>query len=446
MDLQNRTDLELHIESHEGSKLRPILADLNLQNDMVDDTVAHCQKIITEDPGSPYGYYLIALAEIRSGEIADAIEHLKQTMDLDNGFLDAYYLLMEIGKDKLSPGVMKACYEKIVELNPYDDNARTEAGRISEDADRDSLKDIHLPEIKVLKTTSRVAAQEKPAELKPEKKAEPEIIPEPEPEIFSEITPEPVNETPAQVGLSEEEAHLGPMILESEEEPQLDEPVLETQEPIPEPEPASAQVTVPPPAPTIPKESVPAPPSPTNVGSSPSALNDMFAKLKTKPLEELQKESWSLPVVEAPAPEKNPNDLAKKPDIKFTVPLKEKVDPKKKLEEIHMELGLKPQPGPIVADEKKKETEKTALTPIEEKPKKTNSPKKANSNSKGKDTGNTKVEIKIPVPTFTLVEVFKKQKLYDEALQLLDVLEKKSKNPERIEKERAMIIQLKMEE
>jgi len=44
------------------------------------------------------------------------------------------------------------------------------------------------------------------------------------------------------------------------------------------------------------------------------------------------------------------------------------------------------------------------------------------------------------------VEVFKKQKLYDEALQLLDVLEKKSKNPEKIEKERSIIMQLKMEE
>jgi len=129
MDLQNRSDLESYIESHEGSKLRPILADLILQNDMVDDAVAHCQKIITEDPGSPYGYYLIALAEIKSGEIAPAIEHLKQTTDLDHGFLDAYYLLVEIGKDQLSPGVIKACYEKIVELNPYDDNARTEACR-----------------------------------------------------------------------------------------------------------------------------------------------------------------------------------------------------------------------------------------------------------------------------------------------------------------------------
>ena len=128
MDLQNKSELEIYIESRGGTKLSPILADLYLQKNLVDDAVALCQKIITEDPGSPYGYYLIALAEIKSGDVADAIEHLKQTIELDYGFLDAYYLLIEIGRDQLSPGAIKACYEKIIELNPFDDDAKTEAG------------------------------------------------------------------------------------------------------------------------------------------------------------------------------------------------------------------------------------------------------------------------------------------------------------------------------
>jgi len=237
--------------------------------------------------------------------------------------------------------------------------------------------------------------------------------------------------------------------LEPGLEPQLDEEVFITQEPVPEPEPAAAQETVPPPAPAIPKESVPAPPSPPNVGSSPSALNDMFAKLKSKPLEEVQKEDWSLPVVEAPAPEKNPNDLVKKPNIKYTVPLKDTIDPKKKLAEIHKEIGLKPLSGTQEPAEKKKESTESDIKKPAKKTGKSSAKKTIifnDTTANSKETGFNKVELKIPVPTFTLVEVFKKQKLYDEALQLLDVLEKKSKNPERIEKERAMIMQLKMEE
>jgi len=431
MDLQNKSELEIYIESHGGTKLGPILADLNLQNNLVDDAVALCQKIITEDPGSPYGYYLIALAEIKSGEIADAIEHLKQTIDLDYGFLDAYYLLVEIGKNQLSPGAVKACYEKIIELNPFDDNARTEADRISEDADRESLKNIQLPEIKVYRTISRVATEVKPAEPESEKDLEPEIIQE----------PEPVDETPSQVSLSEEEAHLGPMIpddedepvsaFEPDDEPQLDEEISEDQEPVFETEPEPVQKVVQPPA--------------SISGNSSSALSDMFAKLRSKPLEEVQKENWSLPVVEAPAPPPNPNDLVKIPNIKFTVPLKDEIDPKKKLEQIHKEIGLKPLSGTQEPDEKKNNPDEAVI----ESPQKSSLDQTRSSNNisvQSKDLSNGKIELKIPIPTFTLVEVFKKQKLYDEALQLLAVLGKKSKNPERIEKERNDIMQLKMEE
>ena len=447
MDLQNKSELELYIESHGGTKLGPMLADLNLQNNLIDDAVALCQKIITEDPSSPYGYYLIALAEIKSGEPADAIEHLKQTIDLDNGFLDAYYLLIEIGKDQLSPGAVKACYEKIIELNPFDDNARTEAGRISEDKDRESLKNIHLPEIKVHKTISRAAKEVKPVEPEPEVNLEPEIINE----------PEPIQEPPPQVSLSEEEAHLGPMVSDDEDEPvlesdtddelQLDEKISEDQEPVletePEPEPEPEQKVIQPKVPAIPKEKIQTPPP--SPGANSSALSEMFAKLRTKPLEELQKENWSLPVVEAPAPEANPNDLVQRPNIKFTVPLKNEIDPKKKLDEIHREIGLKPLSGTQEPDEKKNIVNEPEIEPPK-KPRPDRSRSSNNISVQSRELGNGKIELKIPVPTFTLVEVFKKQKLYDEALQLLDVLEKKSKNPEKIEKERSIIMQLKMEE
>jgi hypothetical protein len=304
---------------------------------------------------------------------------------------------------------------------------------------------------------SRTVAEEKPAEPEPEPAAEPQLTEEP--------TPKVVDETPEPVGLSEEEAHLGPIIpdeeIESQEEPDLeplpDEQAVESQEispeTTPEPQPETVQETVAPPAPVVPEESIATPP--TSTGSPSSALNDMFAKLKSKPLEEVQKENWTLPVVEAPEPEPSPDELIKKPNIKFTVPLKDEADSKKKLEEIQNEIGMKPQSGAPEPDEKKNEsadqvlkTPKTPKTP-KKKSGKASSKKAAGSDKKAeesKDSSDGKVELKIPVPTFTLVEVFKKQKLYDEALQLLDVLTKKSKNQARIEKEREEILRLKMEE
>jgi len=486
MDLQDRSELEPYIESHVGSKLVPILAEINLQNDMVDDTVNLSQKMITENPKLPYGYYLLALAEIKSDEIANAIEHLKQTIALDNGFLDAYQLLVEIAKDQLSPGALKACYKKITELNPLDENARAEADRISAETDRQALQDITLPEIQTRKVITRREPKVQPAS-EPQPESQPEIAED----IAASIVPEPEMPEP-QSELNEEEAHLGPMILEEDEElePQLElesetepleeisvetdqdtepepEPVFEAQvpdltAPEPEPEPEVAVNKSMPPMPTPPPPSVtetPAEPAkpvsaaPPPAGNTASALSDMFAKLRNKPLEEVQKENWSLPVVEAPVPEKNPKELAEKPNIKFTVPLREKIDPKEKLESIHKEIGLKPMSGGSQPDEKKNESAAAGIV-AETEPAAKISPisaalKEAPENeaeANSMDSSAKKIELKIPVPTFTLVEVFKKQKLYDEALQLLDVLERKSKNLDRIESERKELLRLKMEE
>ncbi len=218
-------------------------------------------------------------------------------------------------------------------------------------------------------------------------------------------------------------------------------------------------------------------PAPAVAGGTTSALSDMFNKLKSKPLEEVQKENWALPVVDSKKPEKSnaPDVAAPKPDIRFTVPLKDSVDPKKKMDMIHKEIGLKPDLG-AAPEEKKKTSTKIENTPATEakgtvsektapstdkKPpakksttvKTTTATRKKSSRKKSEDTIsfnsresiNGKIELKIPVPTFTLVEVFKKQKLYDEALQLLDVLEKRSKNKTKIEKERQELLRLKME-
>ncbi len=209
MDLQNKSDLESYLESHDGSKLGPILAEIYLQEDRIDDMINLCQQEITKDPKSPYGYYLLALAEIKSNEIANAIEHLKQTVSLDSGFLEAYYKLVEIGQDTLSPGALKTCYVKIAELNPLDKNVRMAAGQIRESADKEALTKIDLP-----KVTRRSVSPPPVPEVKAEEtKAEQEPVVSAEQQPKEEIVvPEKPAVTPRRPQLSEEEAHLGPVI------------------------------------------------------------------------------------------------------------------------------------------------------------------------------------------------------------------------------------------
>ncbi|HCK98614.1 MAG TPA: hypothetical protein DHW42_00715 [Candidatus Marinimicrobia bacterium] len=363
MEVMNKTDLEAYLESRPDSKLRLILADMYLQENELEQADAICRQEITRNPRYPVAYYLLALAEVKSNETADAIEHLKQTVALDSGFLEAYYKLIEIGHSILSPGVLESYYLKIAELNPMDENARREVQKIAD------VTAAAVPEPPV----ATDLAQPETAEKAPE----PELPEAPSPQI------------------SEEEAHLGSL-----------EPEQENLEP----------------------ET-----APQSTGSAPSTLTEMFNKLKSKPLAEVQKEDWTLPVIE----EKKPDEKKAEPD--------ELKPPEPVSPQTPVNGPAEPQASPKKTSKKKPAQKSKAKS-------KTAPPKNKRSGKNGLDPADsdefnpTKIELKIPVPTFTLVEVFKKQKLYDEALQLLDVLEKRSKNKEKITQARAEILQLKIDE
>jgi len=363
MDLQNKSDLEAYLEANTDSKLRLMLADMYLQENDLEQAGAICRQEITRNPRYPVAYYLLATAEVKSNETTDAIEHLKQTIALDSGFLEAYYKLIEIGHSILSPEVLESYYLKIAELNPMDENARREVQKI---ADKTAAA---VPEQPV----ATDLAQPETAEKAPEK----------------ELTEAP------SLQISEEEAHLGPL------EPQPENLEPET--------------------------------APQSTGSAPSALTEMFNKLKSKPLAEVQKEDWTLPVIEE-----------KKPDKK-----KEEPDELKPPEPVSLQDEANVPAEPEASRKKtskKKPVQTSKAKSITASPKSKRSGKNDQDSADSDESGPTKVELKIPVPTFTLVEVFKKQKLYDEALQLLDVLEKRSKNKEKIARARAEILQLKIDE
>jgi len=54
-----------------------------------------------------------------------------------------------------------------------------------------------------------------------------------------------------------------------------------------------------------------------------------------------------------------------------------------------------------------------------------------------------KINLNIPIPTLTFVEVLQNQKLYDQALEILDLLEKRSSDKEKIIRKKEEIIKLK---
>lgn len=309
MVVNDKYSLTDYLESNPESHLFPLLAWYHLEDEDVPKAVACCEASIKMHPDSAMAHYMMALAAIKTGNEETAIEYLKLVIELDRGFLQAFYKLIETGKNRLSPELMKCCLERISVLNPFDKTIRERLKSIP-----DNIGDY-----------------------------------QPEPQISESL--EDVN------------THMGPI----EAEPEFS---TSSKSHKPESEPVKPAVM---------------------------ELSEMFRKLKSEPLEEVQKETWTIPVLE-----KKSEPIVDIPEL------------------------LKPEPV------------KKPKTPAK-KPKKKSLPKKTGINQ-------SKIELKIPIPTLTFVEVLKKQKLYDQALKILDMLETRTKDPEKIASVREEIIRLKKEE
>jgi tetratricopeptide (TPR) repeat protein len=431
MDLNDIDSLEIYLGTHSNSKLVILLADLYLQAGNLREAVNHCRQEITQNPKSALAYYLLAQVAKKLKRQEDALEYLKQAIALDSGFVEAYYQLVEIGQEILPPGAVKSCYLKILELNPLDENAAQEARAIAGQPEPGFLKAITLPALPDV------------TEIAPEPAAEPdaeEVVEAAESEESAGITQESEvamqqeeneptteldTEEPAEPQLlGEEEAHLGPVEPEeAEPEPEIELEqfkAAELSQAAAKPEPLPEEVE------EIPETTEPEAPS---LGGSTLKLSEMFNKMKSKPLSELQQENWSFPMADQNRSEQP------KPEEKVTGQPKsgEKVPPA-----AETKTEPPPETAAIPGQKTARAAGKSTLPITEAKPEIT-----------GENHGEIesgKAELKIPVPTFTLVEVFKKQKLYNEALQLLDLLEKRSKNQDKIAKARQEIQELKLKE
>lgn len=378
-----RTDeiasLEIYLDNRPESVLYPKLAQLYLEAGDINNAIEYCKKELTIRPYSPYGFYLWALTAQIAGDLPLAIQKLQDTVQVDPYFMAAYYRLVELGRSYLDSGAYKKYLMRLIELNPIDATLAKKLESFSSDASRPTPKAKPTPTPPPIEPMVNAAVPPEPALVEPDLDTILQATapaPAVEPLVEKEIT---------QFFIPEEEAHLGPVEVELEESP----------------EPVEFE---------LPPREEEAPPT-----TAPSPISELFNKLKTKPLEELQKEEWNFPRPTEPPMEPQ---IAAPESARSIAPSNEN-------------LGDEAAPPPSTSTPPEATT-----TPKPPTVKKTTARKKSTKSANNDSEG--EVSIKFPIPTWTLVEILKKQQLYQQALEVIDIIEKKSQKHETLEKARQM--------
>jgi tetratricopeptide (TPR) repeat protein len=120
MDFNNRATLQAYVESHPGSQLAPRLANILLQDQEIEQSLMLIRTVLESTPQNSIARFVYAKGLIQQGESRAAIEQLQHLLLQDPGFLQANYLLLEIGQEQLELTVLQSCYQRILVLNPGD--------------------------------------------------------------------------------------------------------------------------------------------------------------------------------------------------------------------------------------------------------------------------------------------------------------------------------------
>ena len=416
MEIIERATLQQHITNTPDSYLRPLLAALYLEDQDCQAAIELCRQDLAIHPFSTIGHYIWALAALAMNDLNQAAIHLRAIIQIDGKFLQAYYKLTELGGDYLTQAELKYCYEKICDLNPYDNKSADRLSAFPLELQSQKPQSPAKPErTDQVEESSEKAIMAEPIESAPE--IDPltganrlsqffESIKKPTESLkSSEIQPSPV---------PEEEAHFGPIErTEIETEPTVEpEPTTSFDEPFLE----EPQV----------KES-----------SGSSSISDLFSRLREKPFEEVQKENWMQEHLSSTTPS---------PAIPtITESEKPAVEP-----QAVSQPQSETKATDIPAESKATATPKVAPTKAgkaSQKPKSASN--KQHPPHQPKKSAASPSNISFPIPTWTLVDILMKQKLYEQALNILDIIESKSKNEKDLEKvqaSRAKIVRLMAEE
>ncbi|MCK9244689.1 MAG: hypothetical protein M0R34_09295 [Candidatus Marinimicrobia bacterium] len=431
MEINDKATLQQYIDTTPESYLRPLLATLYLKDKDYQKAIEICRQDLTIHPLSAIGHYIWALAAQAKGDIEQAVSHLQETVQIDAHFLRAYDKLTELAQGYLTPQQLKHYYEKICYLNPFD--TATAAKLAALPADLESLADqmkARPPQSSQTEPSTPPVVESETAEpeIEPNLEVDPVKAAEKLSEFFDTVKKTTEKATPPKVSIPEEEAHLGPL--------EMPEPTLEPEPTVSFDEPVATEPPV---------ESKPEP-------TETSSISSLFSRLREKPLEEVQKENW---MQERMAGESAPESTAKPEKIEQPAEsapkTAAKIAPEKAKAPQVTDEAVQPEVKTPAVSASPAKTEETPAAKPKAKPKvkaKTASPQKKSAPKTKKNVGQVN-NISFPIPTWTLVDVLTKQKLYEQALSILDIIEAKSKNQDdlsKVQKNRAEIIKRLAEE
>ncbi|MFH1213669.1 MAG: hypothetical protein V1681_06250 [Candidatus Neomarinimicrobiota bacterium] len=473
MEINDQATLHQYIDNTPDTYLMPLQAALSLADGEYQAAIDLCRRDLTIHPYSAIGHFIWALTAQAMNDIDEAVAHLQSTIAADSYFLQAYYKLIELGQGYLNPYQLKHYYEQICRINPFDPDIAAKLAAMPADLEMLSAQMKIKPPVapKVEPPVAAPAIKPKPEEapVAPPTEAEPLHGAEQLSKFFESLKqatelPKPPVVT-AEPSIPEEEAHMGPVDLPETK------PAMEDMEPINDFE-----------TPTMDESSEETAARPEKA----SSINDLFSRLRNKPLEEVQKENWMLerettdnpssPVPSSPvSPPPPPQPAPQPPTPQAPPPPAASVPPTPAPDEplaadlvSRLQNMLTPEPSespapevpeietPMPSDVSTEQdfTEEQPVEITEDEPKPiatpetTSPPKKRAQRPAKKNSGQTN-NISFPIPTWTLVDVLTKQKLYEQALSILDIIETKSKKPAdltKVQENRAEISRLMAEE
>ena len=445
MEISDKQSLETYLNSNANSTLFSNMAEFYLNEDNPEKAIEICREGLAKYPYSTFGHYIWGLAAIKLHDVEMAVRHFKSVVEMDPGFLEAFYRLVEFGGGLIDITLIEKYVEKILLVNPYDDYIKDQFERVKAGAEFAASSEIEEEEENIFDdedVSAEVAETPETQELMVEEKdlvaeSEPDsaVLPEIEeeqahlgPAIEREVSEQQETaveeEVPAAEQIAEEEEIVSEQEVLAEEEipeavteeviekeqPEIQEESVETDQEViaeeSEPVPASAvpeteTETVEPPSEPVDKQA--------EAVEAGLPLTEMFSKLRSQSLDDLQREDW------------------------FTKASSTETD--EKAEVIETKEPVKPEP--VAVPEAPKPSEEIAEPPKQKTTKPT---------AKKTADQDQKVELKIPVPTLTVVDILKKQKLYNQALEILTRLETKSKDIDKVKAVRKEIEELKAKE
>lgn len=450
MEINDQATLQQYIDNSPESYLMPLLATLYLTDNEYPAAIDLCRQDLTIHPYSAIGHFIWALTAEAMNDIDQVVVHLQSAVQADAYFLQAYYKLIEHGQGYLTPQQQKQYYERICHLNPFDTEIAAKLAAMPADLEMLATQmKIKPPRASKAEPSARPESTSEPAQLTEEPVVEINPVQGAEnlSKLFESIkkAKEPLK-SPAvhtEPSIPEEEAHLGPVDLpDAEPEPERDiEPTVDFDE-------------------TVVNE------PPTEDRQEPagvSAISNLFSRLREKPLDEIQKENWMMEHLagDNPPPDKTKPPatvLETKTEQKSTSEPAEVPLPQSEIQPTaanipavsEQPLATKKLPAEVISPEPEPPT--TEIPPVEisePEPKPAATPPRKRAPRQPKKTTGQVNNISFPIPTWTLVDVLTKQKLFEQALSILDIIEAKSKNQTdqtKVQKSRAEIVRLMAEE